>query len=144
MDAYSNDDVLIYADLFDEDYTRTPFGKVWDTRAMNGNGKHLDFAIPRDLNYGIAVKGIVDIEKQFLPVRIDLKEDSEPNVSLGEPSKQFKYTVTASQLKPGTKYAVLRYDSYKNIPKDHVYAAQATDVVKFKAEGTFHSFTDIV
>lgn len=77
-------------------------------------------------------------------MRISLKEDSEPNVSLGEASKQFKYTVTASKLTPGTKYAVLRYDSYKNIPKDHVYGEHATDVVKFKAEGTSHSFTDIV
>jgi hypothetical protein len=50
---------------------------------MSGNGKNLEFAIPRDLNYGIAVKGIVDIEEQFLPVRITLNEKSEPNVSLG-------------------------------------------------------------
>ena len=61
MDVYSDNDVLIYADLFDEDYSRTPFGKVWDTRSMNGNGKNLAFAIPRDINYGIAVKGITDI-----------------------------------------------------------------------------------
>lgn len=61
MDVYSDDDVLIYADFFDENYTRTPFGKVWDSRSMNGNGKNLDFAIPRDIDYGIAVKGIVDI-----------------------------------------------------------------------------------
>lgn len=87
MDVYSDDDVLIYADLFDEEYSKTPFGKVWDTRSMNGNGKNLAFAIPRDINYGIAVKGIIDIEEQFLPVRIDLKESSEPNVSLSEPSK---------------------------------------------------------
>ena len=51
---------------------------------MSHNGKNLDFAIPKDLNYGIAIKGIVDIEQQFLPVRVTLKENSEPNVSLGE------------------------------------------------------------
>jgi hypothetical protein len=76
--------VLVYADLFDEEYTKTAFGKVWDSRSMSSNGKQLDFAIPRDVNYGIAVKGIKDIEKQFLPVRVTLKENSEPNVSIGE------------------------------------------------------------
>jgi hypothetical protein len=39
---------------------------------MKNNGKNLDFAIPRDLNYGIAVKGICDSEEQFLPVRVTL------------------------------------------------------------------------
>jgi hypothetical protein len=51
----------VYADLFDEEYTQTAFGKIWDTRNMKGNGKNLDFAIPRNINYSIAVKGIKDI-----------------------------------------------------------------------------------
>jgi hypothetical protein len=51
----------VYADLFDEEYTQTAFGKIWDTRNMKGNGKNLEFAIPRNINYGIAVKGIKDI-----------------------------------------------------------------------------------
>lgn len=41
---------------------------------MKGNGKSLDFAIPKDVNFGIAVKGIKDPEEMFLPVRLELKE----------------------------------------------------------------------
>jgi hypothetical protein len=37
---------------------------------MKGNGKALDFAIPKDVNFGIAVKGIKDPEEMFLPVRL--------------------------------------------------------------------------
>ena len=57
-------------DLFDEEYTVTPFGKVWDTKEMKGNGKDLAFAIPRDINYGIAIQGNQDPEEQFLPVTL--------------------------------------------------------------------------
>ena len=40
---------------------------------MQGNGKHLDFAIPKKVNYGVAVKGIADKESIFLPVRVNLE-----------------------------------------------------------------------
>lgn len=43
---------------------------------MKGNGQSLNFAIPRDRDYGIAVKGIKDSAKIFLPVRITLDENS--------------------------------------------------------------------
>ncbi len=69
-------------------------------------------------------------------MRISLEEKSEPNVSLGEESVEFKYKVTAFDLTPGKKYAILRYDSYKQLPKDNVYEAQAADVIKFQAQGT--------
>jgi hypothetical protein len=49
-----------------------------------------------------------------------------------------------SALKPGDKYAVLRYDSYKKIPEDHVYANQAVNVIKFTATATEYVFYDVV
>lgn len=72
MAQYSDDDSLIYMDLFDEDYTVTKFGKVWDTKDMENNGKDLAFAIPKNVNYGIAIKGVKDPEEQFLPTEIHL------------------------------------------------------------------------
>ena len=56
---------------------------------MQNNGKKLDFAIPEMVNYGIAVKGIKDKNSIFLPIRISLEDNSEPNVSLGEDSVDF-------------------------------------------------------
>ena len=50
---------------------------------MQDNGKNLEFALPKDVNYGIAVKGIADKGYIFLPVRINLDKNREPNVSLG-------------------------------------------------------------
>lgn len=50
---------------------------------MSGNGKLLEFAIPKNVDFGIAVKGIEDSKQQFLPVRITLKDRREPNVSKG-------------------------------------------------------------
>jgi hypothetical protein len=43
----------------------------------------LDFAIPKNVCFGIAILGIKDKEEQFLPVSINLEENSEPNVSVG-------------------------------------------------------------
>ncbi len=60
---------------------------------MKNNDEDLLFAIPRNINYGIAILGIQDPEEQFLPIMIKLSEKSEPNVSMGYDSKVFKYTV---------------------------------------------------
>lgn len=83
FEEYDDEDSLIYTDHFDEDYVVTKFGKIWDTRQMQGNGKDLEFAFPRDLNYGVAIKGIKDPNHLFLPIRLTLEENSEPNVSVG-------------------------------------------------------------
>lgn len=101
---------------------------------MKGNGKSLDFAIPKDVNFGIAVKGIKDPEEMFLPVRLELKEIKQPNVSLGEQSAQFKYRVNISDLEVGKKYALLRYDTYKKIPIDTALASESSNVVEFIAK----------
>jgi hypothetical protein len=44
--------------FFEEDLQEDEFGRIWDTRAMAHNGKDLDFAIPRDVDYGIAITGL--------------------------------------------------------------------------------------
>ena len=56
---------------------------------MQNNGKNTALAIPEMVNYGIAVKGIKDNNSIFLPIRISLEDNSEPNVSLGEDSVDF-------------------------------------------------------
>jgi hypothetical protein len=56
---------------------------------MQNNGKELEFAIPEMINYGIAVKGIENKKSKFLPVRVTLEDDREPNISLGEDSVEF-------------------------------------------------------
>lgn len=144
MEEYSDEDELVYMTLFSNDYTVTKFGEVWDTRAMNGNGKDLEFAIPRDVNYGVAIKGIKDPKEQFLPVHIDLEEKSEPNVSTGEQPKQFHITVTVEELEVGKRYALLKYESYKVLPSKSAVESQASSCERFTAEATTFSKEDVV
>jgi hypothetical protein len=59
-------------DLFDEEYTVTKFGKVWGVKGMKDNDKDLAFAIPKNVNYGIAILGVEDPEEQFLPITVKL------------------------------------------------------------------------
>ena len=59
-------------DLYDQNYTVTKFGKVWGVKGMKGNDKDLAFAIPKHVNYGIAILGIENLENKFLPITVKL------------------------------------------------------------------------
>ena len=59
-------------DLYDQNYTVTKFGKVWGVKGMKDNDKDLQFAIPKNVNYGIAILGVQDPEEQFLPITVKL------------------------------------------------------------------------
>lgn len=144
MSQYHGEDKLVYMDLFDEEYTVTEFDKVWDVKGMKGNGKDLSFAIPRDVNYGIAIQGIQDPEEQFLPVQLELAEKSEPNVSMGKAPKQFEFKVRVSELEKGKKYALLRYDNFKMLPKKKAVESQAEKVKRFTAEEDTFTMMDTV
>jgi len=39
---------------------------------MKDNGVKLQFATPKDMNYGIAVKGYANPDSIFLPIRLQL------------------------------------------------------------------------
>lgn len=78
--GYSGDDDLIYGEGYNKDYVTTAFDKIADTREMKENGKSLDFAIPKDACFGIAIKGIRDDAKQCFPIRLVLEENKEPNI----------------------------------------------------------------
>jgi hypothetical protein len=60
VESNEEKEILIYCDFYQEDYLRTHFEEIWDTRKLEGNGKQLEWAIPRDINYGIAVIGRKD------------------------------------------------------------------------------------
>jgi hypothetical protein len=59
-------------DLYNQNYTVTKFGKVWGVKGMKDNDEDLEFAIPKNVNYGIAILGIENLENKFLPITVKL------------------------------------------------------------------------
>ena len=87
---------------------------------MKSNGLNLEFALPEEVNYGVAIKGIKDTEGIFKPIRITLQENREPNVSIGEQSCDLELKLKISDLEEGENYALLRYSNYKDLPTEHI------------------------
>ena len=73
---------------------------------MHGNGKQLDFAIPRDIDFGIAVLGRSDSDGDSPRIEIMLEDKLEPNVSIGEQPEEFELQIKISNLSPGEKYVL--------------------------------------
>lgn len=140
--TYSDNDVLIYADFFDPNLIYTPFGKVWDTRNMTGNGMNLSFAIPRDIDFGIAVKGYDTHSGVLMPIKTTVAQNDEPNVSLGQNATTFTLTITASNLTVGTPYAILRFNTNTPLASNYANTASANEVTRFVANATTYTFTD--
>lgn len=140
---FSEEDSLIYTDHYDPSLIITPFGKIYDTRAMEGNGKNLSFAFPKDVCFGIAITGIVNEEK-YQPIRVFWEEDREPNVTEGQAATVFRLRVQVNNLSHGEDYALLRYNHYSSLPTDKVEEEKANEVRRFKANGDSYEIEDEV
>ncbi len=68
------------------------------------------------IDYGIAVTGIVDEDQVTLPVRLAVPALKEPNPAFKHSPKEMIGTVTINNLTIGNFYALLRYSSYKDVP----------------------------
>jgi len=95
-----------------------PMGTLSATRQKCTYDSSAGGCIPRDVDYGTAVTGIVDQRGATLPVRLSVDRNDEPNVSKGEASVQLHARVTVSGLVSGRRYALLRYDDYEHVPTD--------------------------
>lgn len=113
--------------------------------AVNGaNGG----CVPRNVDYGVAVRGITDAQRATLPTTMTVAESSEPNVSIGEIARQMTATVTVSGLTAGSSYALLRYDDYRTMPTNataaQFLASSHTLRTNFVATGPTFTFVDPV
>jgi hypothetical protein len=79
--------------------------------------------IPTDVDYGVAVTGIIDDGGATVPVRVSVTKGFEPDVTSGKSPVQMTASVTASGLKIGTKYSLLRYNDYTKVPTTGAPAA---------------------
>eukprot|EP00966_Prymnesium_polylepis_P006543 150130-Prymnesium_polylepis.2 len=79
------------------------------------------FCLPQGTDYGVAVMGNVDDEKELRPARLTMDSWTEPDYSREDAQKEsptlLSATVTASKLAPGMRYAMLRFDTIASVPR---------------------------
>jgi hypothetical protein len=121
-------------------------GSLPATRQTCANDTAHGGCVPRNVDYGVAVSGVTDLQHATLPVTMTVVGMSEPNVSLGASATQMTATVTVSGLTAGQSYTVLRYDDYRKVPTNSTAAqfltSQFTHRTDFVATGTSWTFDD--
>ncbi len=140
--SYIASDKLVFNDNYmSTAYSRT-FGSLWDTRSLAGNGATYEYCIPRDTDYGCAVTGVKDTTGTLLPVSLKLNRWDEPNLIQGKAAATLTATVKISSLTTGNSYALLRYNTYANVPTSGYLSSGFDTKTVFTATGSSHTLTD--
>jgi hypothetical protein len=135
LTTYDPGDVLTYNDNFGDQIVR-PASTLSATRASCAYSSTQGGCIPQNVDYGIAVTGIVDPDHVTFPVSLAVGSPSEPNVSTGASPVQMTGTVSVSGLTPSGKYSLLRYDDYTMVPAAASSADYASSAYTYRTDFT--------
>lgn len=123
------------------------FSQFSGTRA-EANSKTSDVYTLPTSPYGIAHKGVVDLQRETLPVSITTSSIYEnPQISEGSESRptaaKLTLTVTVSNLEAGVVYNLYKYNSENMIPTSNFNAnsGNATSVTKITSDGVLSHYT---
>jgi len=103
-------------------------------------------------NYGIAITGILDTNKDTVPVRLTTSQNYETpamvdGASTRPASSTITLTITLSNLTPGVSYNLYKYNSMSSVPDSsfNAKASQATQSWKVSiTSGTTYQFTQTI
>jgi hypothetical protein len=135
LSAYDPSDVLTYNDNFGDQIVR-PASQLSATRANCAYSSTQGGCIPQNVDYGIAVTGVVDPQHVTLPVSLSVPSSSEPNVSQGASPVQMTGTVTVTGLSSGVTYSLFRYDDYTAVPSAASAAGYASSSYTHRTDFT--------
>jgi len=158
---YYADDVLTFNDH--GLWTKTPngqpqnafsysFGTFATTRQRANATAGPVYSLKSGADYGIAITGIIDVNRETVPVRLTTSTNAEtpamiPGTNIRPAPKPVTLTITVSNLKPGTTYTLYRYNTMANVP-DSKFNANATKAaqkwtIKI-ASGTTYTMTQTI
>lgn len=141
-DKYHANDWLIFNDNFEKQpFTRT-FDSIWDVRSMKRNDGKYEYCIPKKVDYGVAITGIVDMDKETVPVSLSIDSWNEPNVTLGETPITLNATIHIQSLTPGQKYVLLKYTDIAQVPEKDFINSSGERVASFVADESSMTLTD--
>lgn len=158
--SYHGDDALIFSDngLWGT-AGRTPYDFSYPFALFQANREQANakngsiYSLSNNAsNYGLAITGVMDLNRDTLPVRVDTNINYEkPSIKNGSNVRPapmpLTLTITISNLQPHVLYNLYRYNSLNNVPcsnfneKAHL-ASQSWQVQL--ASGTTYTFTQQV
>lgn len=140
--AYHPGDVL----LFNDHFATAPLSRTFATLAAtrrNANARSFLYAIPRRIDYGCAVTGIVDTLHETVPVRLQVDRSWEPDLIAGAQPVIMHATMSVQSLVPGKTYSLLRYDDPAVVPDSGFLANGGYAWARtFTATAATQTFTD--
>ena len=113
-----------------------PFGTFATTRQRANARTGPVYSLKSGADYGIAITGIIDLNRDTVPVRLTTSVNAEtPTMVDGSntrpAAKPVTLTITVSSLKPGTTYNLYRYSSMANVPDSRFNANAAKAAQKW-------------
>jgi len=142
--TYYADDVLTFND--NGEWTGTngqpqnvfnySFGAFATTRQKANAKTGPVYSLKSGGDYGIAITGIIDLNRETVPVRLTTSANAETPVMINgsttrPAAKPVTLTVTVSNIKPGTTYTLYRYNSMANVPDSNINANAAKAAQKW-------------
>jgi hypothetical protein len=128
-----------------------PFATFPATRQQANAKTGPVYSLKNGLNYGIAFTGIIDLNRETVPVRLTTSTNAETpamvNGSSTRPAaKPVTLTITVSGLTPGKTYNLYRYASMAAVPDSNFNAnsTKATQKWKIVATGTTYTMTQTI
>ena len=128
------------------------FGTFATTRQRANAKTAAVYSLKSGADYGIAITGIIDLNRETVPVRLTTSTNAEtpamiPGTNIRPAAKPVTLTITVSNLKPGTTYTLYRYNTMANVP-DSKFNANATKAaqkwtIKI-ASGTTYTMTQTI
>ncbi len=159
--TYYADDVVTFND--NGLWTKTPngqpqnsfsysFGSFATTRQRANALTGPVYSLKSGADYGIAITGIMDLNRETVPVRLTTSTNAETPVMINgsntrPAAKPVTLTITVSNLKPGTPYTLYRYNSMANVPDSNFNANAAKAAQKWTitiATGTTYTMTQTI
>ena len=103
-------------------------------------------------NYGIAVKGVKDLNGDTLPVRVDTSVDAEtPSIAdkseQRPPATSLQLTITVSNLEPGVVYHLYRYNKLDLVPESDFNAQSGNASKAWRIQidsGSTYTMTEMI
>ena len=158
--AYYADDIITFSDngLWTGTPTGLPqyvfsygFGAFPATRRKANAALGPVYSLSNGKNYGIAITGVADRNRETVPVRLTTSVNAEnPAMVEGSTSrpaaKPVTLTATVSKLTPGTTYNLYRYNSMAAVPDGafNATAAKAAQKWTFTATGTTYTMSQTI
>ena len=129
-----------------------PFGTFATTRQKANAKTGPVYSLKNGADYGIAITGIIDLNRETVPVRLTTSLNAEtPGIVNGSnirpAAKPITLTITISNMKPGTTYNLYRYNTMANVPDSNINANAAKAAQRWTITiktGSTHTMTQTI